>query len=164
MAPGFRPQVQELQGGEGGGGEEFPSFTARGQLRGQLWATVGLLSQQLVEGLGGPPVLVLAAGALLLHDPVVPTAEPSSFDAAGEVMAWQLPRLPPRRASHPWRSGPSGDGAWAEGGPGLHLVPPGEPLGLRVPVCTWDSTEGFLLTLHTLVKNLCTQMCVSGAN
>lgn len=57
----------------------------RGQRRGWSRGAAGLLCQKLVEGLGGLPVLVLAAGAVLLHDPVMLAAEPSCFDAGGEV-------------------------------------------------------------------------------
>lgn len=85
-APLFRPRLQELRG-SGGGGE---AALMRGI------AAAGLLSQQLVEGLGGLPVLVLAAGADLLHDPVVPATEPARFGAGREVAGWAgfLGRLP----------------------------------------------------------------------
>lgn len=93
----------------------------KGPRRGQVWGTAGLLGQQLIEGLGGPPVLVLAAGAVLLHNPVVLEAEPSSFDAGGEG-AGQWSRLPCPQGclSHP----PS--------------------LGLQVPVYTMGLGQGLL--------------------
>lgn len=53
-----------------------------------VWEASGLLGQQLVEGFGGLPVLILAAGAVLLHDPVVLAAEPARLGAGGEVAGW----------------------------------------------------------------------------
>ena len=69
-------------------GARLPSRAVRGRRRGGVCGAAGLLSQQLVEGLGGLPVLVFAAGAALLHDPVVPAAEPARFGAGGEVAGW----------------------------------------------------------------------------
>lgn len=123
----------------GGWGEEGRSgvtlsVVLRGQLRGQVWGPAGLLGQQLVEGLGGPPVLVLTAGAVLLHDPVVLEAEPASFDAGGKrgVDRGSLLPSPPGYLAHPPEPGLTG--RWQ--GPIPSLAPSGQPLGLPVPVCT----------------------------
>ena len=76
-----------------------PSLLLRRLRRDWVWGALGLLSQQLVEGFGGLPVFVLAAGAVLLHDPVVLAAEPARLGAGGEVAGWvgffHLTSVPP---------------------------------------------------------------------
>lgn len=80
-APGFRKSLRSGRARRAG----LLLTGARRAAGRRLWGPAGLLGQQLVEGLGGLPVVVLAAGAVLLHDAVVLAAEPASFDAEGEV-------------------------------------------------------------------------------
>lgn len=125
-------------GGEGRRGEarrgRVTLSVVRGQQRSQIWGRAGLLGQQLVEGLGGPPVSVLAAGAVLLHDPVVLEAEPARFDAGGEEA--DLSFLPCSPSHLPWPR------AWLRGRREPCLAPSGQPLGLQVQVWAMGRVKG----------------------
>lgn len=57
------------------------SLAMKGEQGSQAQRHLGLLSQQLVEGLRGLPILILTAGALLLHNAVVLAAEPACLGA-----------------------------------------------------------------------------------
>lgn len=62
---------------------------------------MGPVSQQLVEGLRGLPVVVLTAGALPLHNAVVLAAEPAGRSAGDRWRFLILGSLVPAQPSAP---------------------------------------------------------------